>query len=162
MKIVEDRWDRLVIEDRPHLMAALIWSMAAICAYGAVSGDGIDETWKRWLLGVLALGIGALAYAKMPYARITFDRLAGTVERRLAYLDRARTATWPLSSLDHVRYDATWSDHARMIRLVIEIDGEGVVPLQSAYSSDRRRPGEPDIAERVAAWLTEPPSVEET
>lgn len=151
MKLVERTPDRLVLEHRPYLLGGMVWVMGTAALITGVLGIETSG-WERLFITVLGIGVVAMAAVFFPFVRITFDRRAGMVERRRAHIDRARVLNVPFAELSRVRQEASWSDGARLTRLVLELRNGTVIPLETGYSSRDLD----QIETEVMSWLTEP------
>ena len=147
MKIVEDTDDRLVIEDRPVLLAGATWTMSAAALLAVMLG-GLGSVGEMLLVTALGFGGCTLAWWAFPFQRITFSRSAGHVSRRIARVTGATTINLPLAEIRSAAAQGNWSDGTRMERLVFLTD-RGPVPLEYGFGSAPRD----DIVRRINDWL---------
>ena len=147
MKTVSNTPTRLIVEDRPHLLAGVIWLMGLAALLAAFTGQtaGIAETLLVYALGMGTLG---LAWQFFPFQRYTFDRSAGEFTRRIARVTGATTDTLPLAEIERAALQSHWSDGTRMQRVTLQTSA-GPVPLEFGFVSAER---EPVVAE-INNWL---------
>lgn len=144
MKIVENTPDRLVLEHFPWFLGGFTWIMGLAAFTTGVLGIKTDGG-ERLFVVALGLGVMAMAAVFMPFVRVTFDRKAQLVERRPAHIDKARVLTVPFADFKRLRQEAHWSDNARLVRLVLELKDNRLVPLETGFSSQNLDPVEAEV-----------------
>ncbi|MEM7178724.1 MAG: hypothetical protein AAF503_13590 [Pseudomonadota bacterium] len=152
MKIVENTDQRLVIVDRPWLLGGFVWAMGGACLVAALFGTGdAGGFWPRLFVAGLGLGACWVAWSYLPFLTITFDRSRNAMLHQSHRLFRPGAFTMDFDRIHRARLEATWSDSARLTRVVLEIDGE-IVPLEYGFGSADRD----HIVEAINEWLTRP------
>jgi hypothetical protein len=159
MKVLQDTPDRLVIEDRPVLLAGML--LGAILVTACLATGMLVEGSPAGLGVALVSAAFGLAFAVfVERVRVTFDRASGRITVTTASVRRRRTETLPL---DIVRQAATQSRRSRsrpgaraatMSRPVLHLAEQPEPrPLMQVYTAGS------GAAEAVAAinrWLGKP------
>lgn len=154
MRIFETSPDRLILEDRPILLAGFLWLAGGASLWAALVPQGGEGWAERALLLFLGIGVCAVAAVFFPFARIVFDRRAGVMTRRRGHVDRARVLTIALSDVARVRRQSQLGDDGvRMWRLVVETTDGGVIPLETGFSAGDRA----EIEAAISEWFKAPP-----
>ncbi|MEO1533343.1 MAG: hypothetical protein AAFU72_14335 [Pseudomonadota bacterium] len=94
---------RLILWDRPWLMAGLVWASVAVCLWGALINPHNDGPGLRAFLVVLAAGLAWIGWAKLPFQRFVFDRAHGQIRRTRWQLWHRREDSMPLDRVVAVR-----------------------------------------------------------
>lgn len=147
MQTVSNTHKRLIIEDRPHFLAAFMWLMGLAAVFAAFTGQtaGVAET---LLVAFLGLGTVGIAWHFFPFQRFTFDRKAGDFTRRIARVTGATIDTLPLAEIESAALQLHWSDGARMQRVTL-VTKSGPVPLEFGYVGAEREP----VVSDINGWL---------
>lgn len=154
MKTVLNRPDRLVLRDRPWLMAAIIAGGLFIFVAIALN-DGLNGAWQD--AGKMALVAGLFAIVFMAFVRqqvAILDRPTDQAVVRSATVFGQRETVRPLSQLREVALEtetSTDSDGTRVLSrpVLVFADGERV-PMNPIYSNGG---GARAAQAAVRAWL---------
>lgn len=148
MKTAAETPARLVFEDRPRALPAIVCGAGALCIAGAVRADPADIVGMG---GMVATGVLALvtAWVFFPVRIIVFDRDAGLLVRESRRVGRVRTVATTLDSVRRATVQTDHTDDARTERLVVLTD-VGPLPLESAYTTASRG----EAVHTINAWLT--------
>ncbi|NNF25448.1 MAG: hypothetical protein HKN63_11705 [Rhodobacteraceae bacterium] len=148
MKIEENTPDRLVIRDRPRILAGFCWFMGALCLWAAPFDADLGGIGERVL--VFGLGCGALyiAWRAFPFQTFTFDRPSGRFIHDIRRPMRSAQHTLPIADIDRAALRSTWSDSSRMEQVVLETRS-GEHPLEWGFVGVPREP----VAEAINTWL---------
>ncbi|MEO0426417.1 MAG: hypothetical protein AAF160_03140 [Pseudomonadota bacterium] len=158
MTLGEESDARLVLWDRPWLMAGATWLFASTSLAGAVLNPEDDGPLLRLFLVALAGLLAWIGWAKAPFQRFVFDRAAGRIRRTRWQLWR-RTEDWmPLDRLVAVRQERERSGESNtpMHRLVLDYeDTDGTIRTEplSAVRTARRHD---KALFALNDWLTRP------
>ena len=147
MRTVSNTPDRLVIEDRPRVLAITLWLMGLGALFAAVSGqtDGIAETLLVFILGT---GVLCMAWYFFPFQRFTFDRTVGAFTRRIARVTGATVETLELDQIERAALQSQWNDGTRMDRVAL-LTKSGPFPLEFGFVNARRAP----VVSDINSWL---------
>jgi hypothetical protein len=152
MKIVENTDRRLVIVHRPWFPAGFCWLMGLAALYGAVTGKQISDLAEHILVAALGVGVSFVAWYWFAFLRITFDRDAGTVERRALRPFGSRSKFLQLDRVTGAAIEAHWDgEGSRMTRLALDTE-DGRAQLEYGYGPADRTALETAVNE----WLTRP------
>ncbi|MEM7498429.1 MAG: hypothetical protein AAF371_10620 [Pseudomonadota bacterium] len=158
MRVAENTTERLVIWDRPWLMAGVVWLSAAICVLGAMLNPYDDGFGLRLFLVALAAFLTWIGWVKLPFQRFVFDRAAGRIGRTQWQLWRRREDGMPLDRVVAVRQERERSTetNAPMHRLILDYEtADGRIesePLSSVLTAGRHDA----TLETLNDWLTRP------
>ena len=147
MKVVEDTREELILEDTPTFLAAMVWFMGLLLLALAITGSE-DGPGVKLLLGLLGLGITAMAWHFFPFQRITFSRTDAEMVRRIARITGANTDSLAIPSIERAASQGNWSDGTRMERVVL-LTADGPYPLEFGYSGTSRKP----VIDAINQWL---------
>lgn len=157
MKILHDTPDRLVIEDRPIVLAWILVGMivvtSAIALWLLAEGD-----WTGLWLSVAPVGFALAFFVFVVRVQATFDRMAGLVTIETNSLRRRTRETLPLTDLrraDVQTYLSTVAGPGRkrtkMSRPVLELAGAVEPhPLMQTYVAGG---GAAEVAASINRWL---------
>ena len=152
MKIVENTDWRLVIVHRPWVVAGIVWAMGLAALYGAITGKQIGGLAEHILVASLGVGVTFAAWYWFAFLRITFDRDAGTVERRALRPFGSRSKFLQLDRVMGAAIEAHWDgEGSRMTRLALDTK-DGRAQLEYGYGPADRTALETAVNE----WLTRP------
>lgn len=154
MKVVSSSPDRLIVDDRPVLMAGFLWvcgtmmiAAALLSSFETASAVGLVRT----IFFVFGCAIVAIAWRFFPFQRFVFDRPRGTFDHRSARLAKSNTVTIDLADVKRVRIEKIWGEAGWMDRVVLDL-GSTVRPLESSYSGSSRAA----IVREINEWLSDP------
>lgn len=157
MKVLQETHERLVIEDRPVLLALILVAMivvtAAITLWLLAEGD-----WTGLWLSMAPVGFAVAFVVFVVRVQATFDRQAGVVTIETASIRHRSHETLPLADLRRAEVQTYFSRVAgpgrkqtKMSRPVLEVAGAPEPrPLMESYTAGS------GAAEAVAAinrWL---------
>jgi hypothetical protein len=157
MKILQETPERLVIEDRPVLLALILVGMivmtAAITLWLLAEGD-----WTGLWLSLAPVGFAVAFVVFVVRVQATFDRAAGLVTIETASIRRRTHETLPLADLRGAEVQTYFSQVAgpgrkqtRMSRPVLRVAGAPEPrPLMESYTAGN---GAADAAASINRWL---------
>lgn len=147
MKVVSSTPQRLIIEDRPLLNWALLYSMGTAAIFTAITGwiDGTAQT-----LLVFALGLGALwvAWRLLPFQRFVLDRASGTFTHQIQRLTGHQSWQRPLDDIRRAADEGHWSDGSRLERVTL-LTRDGRHALEAGFSGISRA----GVIREINDWL---------
>lgn len=152
MKIEEYKADRLVIRDRPWILAGFCWIMGAVCLWAAPFDADLGGIGERLL--VFGLGCGALyiAWRAFPFQTFTFDRPSGRFTHDIRRPVRSARHSLPLAEIHRAALRSNWSEGSRMEQVVLETRS-GEHPLEWGFVGVPRGP----VAKAINSWLAGDP-----
>ncbi|HSF64001.1 MAG TPA: hypothetical protein VLA78_06420 [Paracoccaceae bacterium] len=159
MKTREDSAARLMLEDRPVVMGAVMAAMVLLFAGGGVVMLGQDTGLGLALLGGAAFW-GLILAVFVRRTLLILDAPSGLVVLRVASVTGQTERTWPLAALrgaevESMRSTTSGKKASMTYRCVLTFDDPpgARVPVTEAYSGGQ---GAAQAAGSVNGWLSRP------
>ena len=147
MKIAENTPNRLVIEDRPWILWAVLTLLGAPALYvgfGEQTAGPLEST----VAIVVGLGAFAILWHFAPFQRFILDRKAGIFTHQITRLTGRKTWERPLSDIRRAAVEGNRTDEARLERITL-LTHEGRHPMESGFSSQSRQ----HVVDAINEWL---------
>lgn len=151
MQVLTNTYEKLVLEARYTLFAALSWFSSMTLVYGlynkwSVLGDG-----EMWGIGGTALAFAAVTIYFLRPSIFEFDRTTNEFRWVRPGLFRSHSGHVALDQIRRVRVDVGDDDGTKAYRVLVETPG-ATIPFQHAYTtSDSSHHHQ--IVDLIRAWL---------
>jgi hypothetical protein len=148
MRVIHQTPEMLVIEDRPWFIAGVIWLMGLAAIYAAVAGQ-LRSTGETILVLALGIGTSAIAWYFLPFQRFVFDRVNGTLARKIARVTGSKHETRSLNTIRQAASQGEWSAEGSRMERVALLTDDGPYPLEFGFSGTSRT----DVIKAINVWL---------
>ena len=155
MRIRQNTPDRLIIEDRPWLLGAvlIVFILAFVAAAFAAASEGKAVAALAFL--AIALGAGLVFAFFVERVWLILDRPAGTIELRRRNLRRFRSDSHALRDLEYALVQTSHDSDGDTHRLALKLRGRmQPIAMTTYYSGGRDRPA--SMADAIDSWIAAP------
>lgn len=151
MRVVINTYEKLVLEIRFTVMAALSWISAATLVFGLYNKWTLLDEASRWGIALTALVFAAVTVYFLRPSVFEFDRTTGEFRWTRPGLFRSQSGHAPLEQIRRVRVDAHEDAGTKGYRVLVET-GAATIPFQHGYTTSdaghHRR-----IVDLIRTWL---------
>jgi len=152
MRIRENTPDRLIVEDQPWFLGAILIAFMLGFALGAITSLSKGDGGAALLFLGLAAGIGLVFTFLVERVWLVLDRGTGSVELRRRSLRRFRTDGFDLSELEYALVQTDYDSEGNTYRLVLKRrDQQAPVPVTAYFSGNQS--GTQRMARAIDDWL---------
>ena len=134
MRVVTNTYEKLVLEIRFTVMAALSWISAATLVFGLYNKWAVLDDASRWGIALTALAFGAVTVYFLRPSVFEFDREAREFRWTRPGLFQSTTGHAPLDQIRRIRVDSDDDAGTRGYRVLVETGG-ATIPFQHAYTT---------------------------
>ena len=147
MKVTRSTEHRLIVEDRPILISAVLALFLLGTLIAAVAFWGAGQVLMGIVFTVFCALVALFLALFLRRVQIIFDRLAGTITFRTRNLRRYEEVIYPLTEFSHAEREGY--DTARCVLVFDKGMSAGRVPV-TTYSDNSARPKR--VTDAINAW----------
>lgn len=151
MQVLTNTYERLVLEIRFTVFAALSWISSMTLVWGLYNKWSVLDDVGKWGIGLTALAFAAVTVYFLRPTIFEFDRTANQFRWTRPGLFRSYSGHAPLDQIKRVRVDAHDDSGTKAYRVLVETRN-GTVPFQHGYTTSEAS-AHHQIVDLIHSWL---------